>query len=153
MTPSRRRIFFPPSANNACIVVLPLAILKSSAFRSGSAPPRQKIFHERTTDEDHIMTLFAWVPGPFEMIALAVIGVLLFGRRLPDVGRSLGKTITEFKKGMKGLEDNFDDTSHAAPMTQPQHTQPAPEAIRPPQRVAATAPKFEDVPSSPPPQI
>jgi sec-independent protein translocase protein TatA len=94
------------------------------------------------------MTLFAWIPGPFEMIMLAVIGVVLFGRRLPDVGRSLGKTITEFKKGMKGLEDNFDDTAHA-PMAQPQHTPAPSEAIRAPQRVAATAPKFED----PPPQI
>ena len=84
---------------------------------------------------------------------LAVIGVVLFGRRLPDVGRSLGKTITEFKKGMKGLEDNLDDNvAHSAPMAQPQHNQAPQEAIRPPQRVAATAPKFEDVPS-PPPQI
>ena len=34
--------------------------------------------------------------GP-EMIALLVIGVLLFGRRLPEVGRYLGKGIIEFK--------------------------------------------------------
>jgi sec-independent protein translocase protein TatA len=84
-----------------------------------------------------------------EIVVLVVIGVILFGKRLPDVGRSLGKTLTEFKKGMKGLEDDVDSasSSHAA---QPQH-QPGPsEAIRPPQRVAATAPKFEDAPINPP---
>jgi len=47
--------------------------------------------------------------GP-EMIALLVIGVLLFGRRLPEVGRYLGKGIIEFKKGIKGLEDEVEGT-------------------------------------------
>ncbi len=94
-------------------------------------------------------SLFANFLGPMEIVVLVVIGVILFGKRLPDVGRSLGKTLTEFKKGMKGLEDDVDSasSSHAA---QPQH-QPGPaEAIRPPQRVAATAPKFEDAPINPP---
>jgi sec-independent protein translocase protein TatA len=52
--------------------------------------------------------LFAWIPGPFEMISLAVIVVLLFGRRLPDMGRSLGKAMAEFRKGMKGLDGDMD---------------------------------------------
>jgi sec-independent protein translocase protein TatA len=101
------------------------------------------------------MALFAWLPGPMEMVVLAVIGVILFGKRLPDVGRSLGKTITEFKKGMKGLEDGMDDMAHnSAPTVQPHHTPGPSEAIRPPQRVAATAPKFEDSPANVnPPQV
>jgi sec-independent protein translocase protein TatA len=65
--------------------------------------------------------------------------VLLFGRRLPEVGRYLGKGIVEFKKGMKGLEDEVDPTAAV------RHEPAAPqEQIRAPQRVAATAPKFED---------
>lgn len=40
-----------------------------------------------------------------EMIALAALGLLIFGKRLPDVGRSLGHGITEFKKGLSGIED------------------------------------------------
>ena len=77
--------------------------------------------------------------GPTELIVIAVLGVLLFGRRLPEVGRYLGKGIVEFKKGMKGLEDNIDDVGTNVRQEQ------AIEPPRPPQRVAATAPKFEDV--------
>ena len=86
--------------------------------------------------------------GMPELIVIFIVGVLLFGKRLPDMGRYLGKSITEFKKGMKGLEDDVDHVaSPASPMNQ-QHT--TTEAIRPPQRVAATAPKFEDAPAHPP---
>src|SRR4051794_15556370 len=35
------------------------------------------------------------------LIILAV-GLLIFGRRLPEVGKNLGKTIVEFKKGLSG---------------------------------------------------
>ena len=76
--------------------------------------------------------------GP-EMIVLLIIGVLLFGRKLPEVGRYLGKGIVEFKKGIKGLEDEF-DPSAAAPRQEPM----ALEQPRPPQRIATTAPKFEE---------
>ena len=82
--------------------------------------------------------------GP-EMIALIILGVLLFGRKLPDVGRSLGKGIVEFKKGIKGLEDDIDVGGGMSPNTSlPHQQQAAPEQIRAPQRIAATAPKFED---------
>jgi sec-independent protein translocase protein TatA len=92
------------------------------------------------------MSLFAFMGlGPMEIVIIVIIGVLLFGKRLPDMGRYLGKSITEFKKGMKGLEDDV-DVAHTSPMSTPQHTPGPSEAIRPPQRVAATAPKFEDVP-------
>lgn len=54
------------------------------------------------------MTLlaFGW-PGPFEMLILAGLGLLIFGKRLPEVGRSIGKTIVEFKKGMKEVESEI----------------------------------------------
>jgi sec-independent protein translocase protein TatA len=93
-------------------------------------------------------SLFAFMGlGPMEVVVVVIIGVLLFGKRLPDMGRYLGKSITEFKKGMKGLEDDVDVMSpHSAPTAQPQHNPGPSEAIRPPQRVAATAPKFEDSP-------
>ena len=58
--------------------------------------------------------------GTQEMVVLLVIGVLLFGRRLPEIGRYLGKGIVEFKKGLSGVEDEIEAASSpqrlAAPM-------------------------------------
>jgi sec-independent protein translocase protein TatA len=77
--------------------------------------------------------------GGQEMLILLIIGVLLFGRKLPEVGRYLGKGIVEFKKGIKGLEDEFDASAVQ------QRQEPAPlEQPRPPQRITTTAPKFEE---------
>jgi len=78
---------------------------------------------------------------PQHWLIIAVVGILLFGKRLPEVGRSLGKGIIEFKKGLKGLEDEVDTGSSSSA---PHAPAPALEPPRPPQRVAATAPKFED---------
>lgn len=50
--------------------------------------------------------------GLMEMIVVMGVAVLLFGKRLPEVGRSLGKGIIEFKKGLRGMEDEFDISSH-----------------------------------------
>ena len=46
--------------------------------------------------------------GPWEMIILAFICLLIFGNRLPNAMRSLGKSVTEFKKGISGIEDDID---------------------------------------------
>ncbi len=47
--------------------------------------------------------------GPMEMVIIMGIAVLMFGKRLPEVGRSLGKGIVEFKKGIRGVEDELGD--------------------------------------------
>ena len=44
--------------------------------------------------------------GPQELLVLAILGLLVFGKRLPEVGKSLGKSIVEFKKGLHGIEDD-----------------------------------------------
>ena len=49
--------------------------------------------------------------GPMEMVFLGIIALLLFGKRLPEVARSLGKGMTEFKKGLSGIEDQVDRSS------------------------------------------
>ena len=36
------------------------------------------------------------------------MALLLFGRRLPEVGRSLGQGLVEFKKGLKGVTDEVE---------------------------------------------
>ncbi len=48
--------------------------------------------------------------GPMELLVIAGLGVLIFGHRLPKVARSLGRGITEFKKGLKDVRDLDTDT-------------------------------------------
>ncbi len=45
------------------------------------------------------------LPQGAEWLVIGLIGLLIFGKRLPEVGKSLGKGIVEFKKGLKGVED------------------------------------------------
>jgi sec-independent protein translocase protein TatA len=45
------------------------------------------------------------MPGPMELTIIAIIAILLFGNRLPKVARSLGSTVTEFKKGVRDVQD------------------------------------------------
>jgi len=52
------------------------------------------------------LNLFAFItPGPVEMVCLAIVAVLLFGRRIPDAARSVGRSIVEFKRGIREIED------------------------------------------------
>ncbi len=93
--------------------------------------------------------MFAFIESllqPTHILILLIIGILLFGKRLPEMGRSLGKGIVEFKKGLKGIEDEI-DTGARTPPSAPAALEPP----RPPQRVQTTAPKFEDNPA--PPQV
>ena len=75
--------------------------------------------------------------GYGEMLVVGFIALLLFGKRLPEVARSLGKGVTEFKKGISGIEDEIEEKvtrqelPHSAEVQTPQ------------------APKFEP-PTSPP---
>ena len=45
-----------------------------------------------------------------ELLVILVIVLLLFGaKRLPEIARSMGKTIQEFKKGVKEVERDVND--------------------------------------------
>lgn len=51
---------------------------------------------------------FGW-PGPGEWIIIGIIAILIFGNRLPEVGKSLGKGIIEFKRGLRQVKDEMGD--------------------------------------------
>lgn len=52
--------------------------------------------------------ILAWMPGPWEMMVILVVAILLFGRRLPEIARGMGKSITEFKKGLSEAKTEID---------------------------------------------
>jgi sec-independent protein translocase protein TatA len=55
-----------------------------------------------------------------EAIVLALLGVLIFGKRLPEVGKSIGRGIVEFKKGLAGIEDDIDTATKQPPKIEQQ---------------------------------
>lgn len=74
------------------------------------------------------------MPGGTEWIVIAIIGLLIFGKRLPEVGKSLGKSIVEFKKGLRGIEDDMNkslDSSNQADMLPPPSSTAQKEANTP----------------------
>ncbi len=96
--------------------------------------------------------------GPLEMMMLLGIAVLLFGKRLPEVGRSLGKGIIEFKKGLSGAVDDLDISGTGRPAWNPRSSERTAAAA--PEQSTYTdqaVPKFElpGTPSSPagPPEM
>ncbi|MEM1329577.1 MAG: twin-arginine translocase TatA/TatE family subunit [Planctomycetota bacterium] len=77
-----------------------------------------------------------------ELTIILVIALLIFGRRLPEVGRSLGKAIVEFKKGVKSVQDEIDTAERepAKPTSPPPLSEPRVEHTAAPQPAADAAP-------------
>jgi TatA/E family protein of Tat protein translocase len=76
-------------------------------------------------------SLFA-VLSPSQIALIVVIGMFLFGNRLPEMGRVLARTIRAFKETMSGIEEEVVGAIHRAG-----DSCPAPQL---PQRVSAPLP-------------
>jgi len=64
------------------------------------------------TDQMH--SVLAFMMGPFEWGVVLIVAVLVFGRRLPEIARKAGKSLSSFKKGVKEGQDEISDVINAA---------------------------------------
>lgn len=90
------------------------------------------------------MTLaFGIMQNPMEIAIFGVIALLLFGKRLPEVARSLGKGIVEFKKGVRGIEDEVNSSTYNSSSNSSYSNTSSPRPAANDEPPAVTAPKFE----------
>jgi len=76
--------------------------------------------------------------SPMELMVVGVIAVLLFGDRLPEVGRSVGKSLMEFKKGLRDIQNEVSSATSMTSSSQPTTYRNSIDDYEEP-----TAPKFE----------
>lgn len=60
---------------------------------------------------------FLHEPGAMQWLVILIVALLIFGGRLPSVARNLGRSISDFKKGMKEATDVKDDVATEAKNT------------------------------------
>lgn len=90
----------------------------------------------------------------WDLLIISVGGVLIFGKQLPEVSRSVGKMIMDLKNSLQGLKDTVKVDLNLHEMGAPRAARPAPVSkptaaimpMEPPRPVLSTAPKFRDVP-------
>ena len=64
--------------------------------------------------------------GPMELAIVLVIALIVLGpKRLPEVGRSLGKGMREFKDSISGSHDDDDDGDELPAVTATRESHPA----------------------------
>lgn len=86
------------------------------------------------------------LPGGMEMLIILIVALLLFGNRLPEVARSIGKSLNEFRRGMQGLEQELKSAINETPPPSPKPRRAENEE----DRQTPIAPKF--IPPSAPPE-
>ena len=66
--------------------------------------------------------------SPWHLLLIGVLLLLFYGNRLPEVARSLGKAVNEFKRGLKdvGEEMNRDEQPPARDRLDAPHEEAAP---------------------------
>ena len=58
---------------------------------------------------DCMQNILAFIPRESGWIVILIVALLLFGKRLPEVARGLGRSLNEFKKGLNEAQQTKDD--------------------------------------------
>src|SRR5262245_48046904 len=91
----------------------------------------------------HILPLAAF--GNFfgvDGLVVLILGLLIFGRKLPDVGKNIGRTIVEFKKGLSGSYSNDEKLTEESEEPAP------PKRLQSGSRVSVSAPRAKSLPQT-----
>lgn len=80
--------------------------------------------------------------GMPEMVVIAVIALIIFGpRKLPELGKSLGKSIAEFKRASNELKNTLEDEIRTEELQDARKSaQVPPEPAAPPASTSTPAP-------------
>ena len=69
--------------------------------------------------------------GVWEVLVILVVALIVFGPRLPEVAKSIGKGYLEFRRGLRSFESDFDfndaDVDVSGPRRIPKPELPEPE--------------------------
>lgn len=91
--------------------------------------------------------------GPTEILIVLALAVLLFGKRLPEVARSLGKSLGEFQRGVQSIQQELHATiQEEAEATSKASREASPVRPNPEDQEENLAPKFEPPPLPPQPE-
>ena len=93
------------------------------------------------------MMLFAFFPGPTELAVVGALAVMLFGKRLPEVARQVGRGWIEFKRGISGIQAELNAAIYD---DNPGSRSSAPRSNEIIDYDEQTAPKFIPPPAEPP---
>ena len=66
--------------------------------------------------------------GMPELMIIFVIALIIFGpRKLPELGRSMGRSLTEFKRASNELRSTLDEEIRVEDQDPAQHDKPSPK--------------------------
>lgn len=86
--------------------------------------------------------------GPAELLVILLVALVVFGpRKLPELGKSLGAGLREFRKSTQSLKDGLDGTLTDAPPAAPAQTIHAQAAV--PVAAAAVTPGAQPMAAQP----
>ena len=106
-------------------------------------------------DPDVVTPSLLFIGGlsTWEMLVVVMVGLLLFGSKLPDVGRQLGRSLMEFKKGLKGFTEDMQATERETErlISEAEENERRRRAARDAAKQDPPPPNGDDVPSDPPP--
>src|SRR3954453_1475710 len=90
--------------------------------------------------------------GPLELMVILIVALVVVGpKRLPEVGRTIGKSLREFRKATDEVKSSFDfnldDDFEPDPPSRAKHVETLPDADEFPPRHVEALPDADEVPT------